>query len=212
MNTSDFEQFCEIVKAAADAAGRPAPNKNGLTFLFGVLKRYDLEQVKGAYMAHFRSPEGRFWPTPAHIIEQIDGKPEDVAAAAWSLVERMLKQGPYRSVRFPAPAYHYAIEHLGGWIDLGDRYADCDTRDAMFLAREFKRFFLMAGRAGADWDNVPAYLPGIYENENSPRLAARKVLIVETGEAVPRETFSGRQEPHEELAAGLSELIAGKRL
>ena len=141
-------------------------------------------------MAHFRSPEGRYWPTPAHIVEQIEGKPEDIAAVAWSLVARVLNNGgSYKSVRFPYPAYHYAIEQLGGWTELGDKYDDCNTREAMFLAKEFKQFYLLAGRAGANWDTVLPYLPGIYEEEDNPRPMAKKVLIVATGEFIPRDEF-----------------------
>lgn len=190
MHTDDFEQFSEIVTAAADAVGRPALGKNAMMLLFGTLQAYSLEQIKAAYMAHFRSPEGRYWPTPAHIVEQIEGKPEDIAAAAWAVVSRLLNNGgSYKSVRFPCPAYHYAIEQMGGWIELGDKYDDCNTREAMFLAKEFKQFYLLAGRAGANWDTVLPYLPGIYEEEDNPRPMAKKVLIVATGEFVPRDEF-----------------------
>lgn len=209
MNTNDFEQFSEIVTAAADAVGRPAPGKNAMMLLFGTLQAYSLEQIKAAYMAHFRSPEGRYWPTPAHIVEQIEGKPEDIAAAAWALVARLLDNGgSYKSVRFPFPAYHYAIEQMGGWIELGDKYDDCNTREAMFLAKEFKQFYLMAGRAGVSWETEQPYLVGIYEDEKSPRPMGKKVLIVETGEFIPREQLTGKPES---ISVG-AELAAGKRI
>lgn len=190
MTREDYKEFCNFMGAAAEAVGKQSPSDAALMLSFEALKKYELTQIHEALTAHLRGPEGRFMPTPSHIVEQIEGKPEDIAAVAWSLVARVLNNGgSYKSVRFPFPAYHYAIEQLGGWTELGDKYDDCNTREAMFLAKEFKQFYLLAGRAGANWDTVLPYLPGIYEEEDNPRPMAKKVLIVATGEFVPRDEF-----------------------
>lgn len=190
MTREDYKEFCNFMGAAAEAVGKQSPSDAALMLSFEALKKYDIEQIHGALTAHLTGPEGRFLPTPSHIVEQIEGKPEDIAAVAWSLVARVLNNGgSYKSVRFPYPAYHYAIEQLGGWIELGDKFDDCNTREAMFLAKEFKQFYLLAGRAGANWDTVLPYLPGIYEEEDNPRPMAKKVLIVATGEFIPRDEF-----------------------
>lgn len=189
MKQDEFEKYCELMRAAAETVGRQAPGGAALTLSFEALKKYELTQIHEALTAHLRGPEGRYMPTPSHIVEQIEGKPEDIAAVAWSLVARVLNNGgSYKSVRFPFPAYHYAIEQMGGWIELGDKYDECSTREAMFLAKEFKQFYLMAGR-GVSWETEQPYLVGIYEDEKSPRPMGKKVLIVETGEFIPRDAF-----------------------
>ena len=220
MTNDDFEAFAQLVTAAADAVGRTAPTKNAIMFIFDALKKYSLEQVQGAYRAHFQGPEGRFWPTPSHIVEQIEGKPEDRAALAWALVEKALSSynGAYESVRFPLPAYHFAIEKLGGWITLSDKYNDGSKRDVAFLAKEFKQFYTLGEKAARGWESVPPYLVGIWEDEGSERPTAKKVRMIGSGELVMREKVpalsSGgdRTQQRRRLADNIAALAGAKRL
>ena len=139
MKQDEYKDFEELMKAAAGAIGRPAPEAGALMLSFDALRKYRFEQVREAVMAHLAGPDGRYMPTPSHIVERIEGKPDDRAALAWALVERVLMSnaGTRESVRFPTPEYHWAIVQLGGWLALGDKYEDGDARDAAFMVKHF---------------------------------------------------------------------------
>ena len=191
MTQENYKEFCNIMAAAAETVGRQRPSGPALTISFEALKKFSIEQIQAAISAHLSGPNGRFMPTPSHIVEQIEGRPEDRAAVAWALVERLLNAvgGAYESTRFPLPAYHYAIEQLGGWIALGDKYADASPRELQFLSQKFMQFYGIAERSGLDWGGVPEYLVGIFEDERSGRREAKKIRIAQTGVFMPREDF-----------------------
>lgn len=193
MTKDDFTAFAGLMNSAADAIGRSKPTKDAVTMTFDLLSRFDFEQVRRAYNAHLSGPDGRFWPTPSHIIEQIDGKPQDRAAVAWAMVEREMNAAHgYESVRFPQPAYHYAIDQMGGWISLTDKYDGASVREVQFLFQKFAQFYGIAERLGIGWEDVPEYLVGVYEKEKSGRPAGKKVRLAETGEFIPHEELFRR--------------------
>lgn len=193
MTQGDFQKFAILWRAAAEAVGKKAPGEGALALSYEGLKRFSLDQIKAAVAAHLAGPEGRFMPTPSHIVEQIEGRPEDRAAVAWATVERELKIGKgYESVRFPLPAYHYAIEQMGGWISLSDKYDAGSARDLQYMAQKFAQFYGIAERLGADWGDVPEYLVGVFESERSGRPEAKKVRIAETGEFITHDELFRR--------------------
>lgn len=179
MTQDEFQKFARLMREAAETVGRTAPGDGALALSFEALRKYSFEQVRRGVAAHLASPEGRFMPTPSHIVERIEGKPQDRAALAWALVERVLltNAGTRQNVRFPKPEFHWAIEHLGGWLVVGDKFYDGTNRDVQYLAQEFKRFYLMAEDAELDWVNVPVYLRGEWEVDNASNPLAHKVLI-----------------------------------
>ena len=193
MTRDDYKEFCNFMGAAAEAVGKQSPSDAALMLSFEALKKYSIEQIQGAIAAHLAGPDGRFMPTPSHIVEQIDGKPQDRAAVAWALVEREMDVAKgYESVRFPLPAYHYAIEQIGGWISLTDKYDGASVRDVQILFQKFAQFYGIAERLGISWEDVPAYLIGFYEHEKSGRPAGKKVRIAETGEFIPHDELFRR--------------------
>ena len=205
MTQEDFQKFATIMTAAAETVGKKAPGEGALGLSFAALKKYSIEQVKAAVAAHLSGPEGRFMPTPSHIVEQIEGRPEDRAAIAWATVERELKLGKgYESVRFPLPAYHYAVEQMGGWIALSDKYDAATVRDVQYLAAKFAQFYGIAERLGADWGDVPEYLVGVFEHERSGRPEAKRVRIAETGEFIPHEELFRRLDGKNPAFEGLT--------
>ena len=217
MKQEDFTAFARLLTAVADTVGRNRPGHEAIAMTFDALREFDFERVKQAYMMHIASPEGRFWPTPSHIVEMLTGTPQDRAAVAWALVERMLRSnaGVKESVRFPAPEYHWAIQQMGGWIELGAKYEECDRKEAAFLGREFRDFYVIAERAHPDWSRVPAYLAGEFEANGAAIPTAKKVRLVGTGELIPREevfslTENGRSAlAAKQLAASIAALAGG---
>lgn len=164
---TDWTAFVELVKSAALLTGKQNITDGALKIFFDVLEEYDIEHVRDAFGKHFRSPEGRYFPTPSHIISQIEGTPEDRAAAAWALLERaILRYDSYTSVRFPRPAFHYAIRELGGWLKLCERYNDSSDREIAFMARDFKQFYAIGEKHCSAWNTVPSYFPGLFERDN----------------------------------------------
>lgn len=218
MKQEDFTAFARLLTAVADTVGRSRPGHEAIAMTFDALCSYDYERVKKAYMAHIAGPEGRFWPTPSHIVELLRGTPQDRSALAWALVEKMLASnaGTRESVRFPAPEYHWAIQQMGGWIELGAKYEESDRKEAAFLSREFREYYSIAEKAHPAWKEVPDYLSGEWEATGAATPTAKKVRIVGTGELVPREKIialtegKDKERAAEQLAASIQALAGGK--
>lgn len=172
MTDRDFPAFAELMRAVADATHTTPPNKPGLMLAFRVLGEYSLEQVQSAVYAHLGSTEGRFFPTPSHIIQQIEGTQAERAEYAWRLFLKALdKYGYYDSVRFPEPAYHYAIEMLGGWPKVSADFSQLSDRETNFRRAEFVSLYQRGERVAAfeptdGKETVSYYLCGFFENDN----------------------------------------------
>jgi hypothetical protein len=154
-----------------------------VTAMFEELAMYDLENVRAAVAAHVRSE--KFFPTLADIITLIEGCSEDRAALAWAAVVRAVERlGRSLSVRFPSPAYHYAIEQIGGWQKLCTTLTDEEIK---WRGKDFERFFEIGERV-ASWEHEPGkvrvqpYLMGWYEaNNRRGGCALPDVVDAETG-------------------------------
>jgi hypothetical protein len=157
-----------------------------VTAMFEELAAYDLESVRAAIAEHVRSE--KFFPALADIVRRIEGPDETRAALAWAVVIRAVtKLGRVASVRFPSPAYHYAIERMGGWQKLCATLRDADLP---FRGREFERLFA-AGEKVAAWEPepgkvaVPTYLMGWHEAANRrDGYALPDVIDAATGEPI----------------------------
>ncbi len=187
MTERDKAEFAACLKVAADLYGRPPLSGEALKMFFLLLQKFSLEQVKSALQEHMASSP--YMPKPCDVSRRIEGQPEDRAAVAWALVLRAVSRfGHDTSVRFPFPAFHYAVGQMGGWAKLCMRLAEAELP---FRAKDFARFFEIGERC-ATWDGangtvkVPAYLAGTCElsnRANGHRLPAR-VYDVETGKVL----------------------------
>jgi hypothetical protein len=176
------------MKVVADVYGKEPLTKEALKMFFMLWADYSLDQVKQALQEHMRTSV--FMPKPADIIARIEGTAEDRAKFAWQIVVRAIQRlGHYESVRFPSPAYHYAIEQMGGWQGLCVSLRD----DGLpFRGKDFERFFEIGERV-ASWDHaegkvhVPAYLCGLHEYKNRVNgyTLPLKVKNAVTGEVLP---------------------------
>lgn len=184
MTERDKAEFAACLKVAADLYGRPPLSGDALKMFFLLLQKYSLAQVKAALQGHMAASP--YMPKPCDVIQRIEGRAEDRAAAAWALVLKAVSRfGHDTSVRFPSPAIHYALEQMGGWARFCMRLVEAELP---FRAKDFAQFFAMGERC-ASWDGanstvkVPAHLAGTCElsnRANGHRLPA-KVYDAESG-------------------------------
>lgn len=183
----DKAEFAACLKVAADLYGRPPLSGEALKMFFLLLQKFSIGQVKAALQEHMAASP--YMPKPCDVLRRIEGQPQDRAAVAWALVLRAISRfGHDTSVRFPSPAFHYAVGQMGGWAKLCMRLTEAELP---FRAKDFARFFEIGERC-ATWDGangtvkVPAYLAGTCElsnRANGHRLSP-KVYDAETGETL----------------------------
>lgn len=166
----DWNAFCDLMRTADEVAVNTKPRSEAaLALMFGVLRRFGFDDVRDAVSRHVS--ESRFAVTPSDIVRLIDGSPDERSQAAWRLFLRAVERhGYYDSVRFPGPAYHYAIQQLGGWERLCGELSGLTDRELQFRAKDWRQLY-ETGERVASWDGeggkarVPAYLRGFYERD-----------------------------------------------
>lgn len=94
MHKSDYEPFSELLDGCYALLGRDKVlNGSAKALFFRALGAYSLEAVRAGLDAHIKDPKrGRFAPTPADVIEQIEGLVADDgrpgAEEAWAMCSR----------------------------------------------------------------------------------------------------------------------------
>ena len=109
----------------------------------------------------------------ADIIREIEGDSGDKSFVAWRIfLKGYERHGFWESIRFPDPAYHYAIEMMGGWMRLCEELNQLQTsRDLEFRSKDWRRLYEI-GLTKATWGDepgkikVPAYCTGYHEWNN----------------------------------------------
>ena len=169
MTKEDFGRFKSLVEDTERLTAVSGGKDIGATAaaMFHALEEFPFAVVRDAFVAHCR--QERFFPTLADIATRIEGKAEERAALAWALVMRAVRRlGASKSVRFPSPAIHYALEQMGGWRHFASTLT---TDEEPFRAKDFALFYGIGERI-ASWDGVegtravPPYLIGEIEHDN----------------------------------------------
>ncbi|MEG1543935.1 MAG: hypothetical protein RR382_05345 [Tannerellaceae bacterium] len=186
----DWTTFLGVIRNAVLLTQKGNMTEEALRLYFNVMREYRIEQVQEAVAMHLRSDDGRFFPTPAHLIRQIEGSETERAHLAWRVFLKALeKYGYYDSVRFPLPAYHYAIYLLGGWIKISAEYGELTDKEIEFRRGVFTTLY-MRGERESSFGKIPGkiqvapYLKGFYEVDNEQRgymEVIPPVVEVETG-------------------------------
>jgi len=106
---------------------------------------------------------GKFWKDILpDLLEQLEGTKEDQGELAWTEVYDAIRNvGCGQSIRFSDPVIHSAIEKMGGWI----RLAQQEEADSKWNRKEFLSLY----RACSRRNDHPAYLTGMYEEDNELR-------------------------------------------
>lgn len=92
MRDEDFDSFQSMLDAASGliSRGRYAPNAEATAIFFEAMRGYELSAVSAAFTAHIKDPtRGKFAPTPADLIAQLDAMHSDGrpgAEEAWAMV------------------------------------------------------------------------------------------------------------------------------
>ena len=84
------------------------------------LSTYPIEAIDEAFSLHVSDKEnGRFFPTPAHVLKQLHRHENAQAQLAWQQVIRAIHHhGRYGGVQFDDPMIVAALRELGGWTKL----------------------------------------------------------------------------------------------
>lgn len=131
-------QILAIVTEVAELYGASVSTA-ALGFWVAALERYDIEQIRKAFAAHMRDPDGgRFMPKPAHLMKFLEGNSTDQAAIAWGkALEAASSVGAYTDVVFDDPAIHATIEDLGGW----PKFCRTETAELSYLQHRFTQSY-----------------------------------------------------------------------
>lgn len=198
----EFAEFAALMGQAAEITAGGKPMSKGAAQMMYNQLRQDLshEQVKTGIMAHLNSTGGRFMPTIADIRKHVGGTEEERGLLAWQLFKKAFERwGFYDSVRFPHPAFHYAIEQLGGWVRIGKEWHDLTEKEMEFRGKDFIRLYMIGERV-ASWSNVNGrvrvnpYLAGFYEADNASKGFTQEippVVNVTNGERIDIKQLPG---------------------
>ncbi len=175
MIRENWNDFKELLKATQAITKSNKLNEEAMLFMFQLLADYSFAEVQQGIKKHLKSDEGVFFPTVADIVRQIRGAESEREAAAWRLFLTAVNRfGYYDNVVFPLPAYHYAIEQMGGWEKVSNEFLELTDKERQFRRGEFIALFRLGERRAsfnkqAGKVTVPRYLRGFYANDNSKR-------------------------------------------
>ena len=127
---------------------------------WSALRDFTDEQFHAAIDAGIRKWKcfGRL-PTPAEIIELIQGNGEDKALTAWEQLQQAVSRaGAYQSVLFEDPKIARVIKILGGW----ETVCLWPLDELQFRRHEFINAYKALGDGG-----MPEVLAGICDRQNS---------------------------------------------
>lgn len=170
MRKSDWPKFVKLIEGADQVTAGQERTEEGLSFMFTALSDYPYETIFRAVMSCAK--KSRFHPQLAEIIQEIDGDISDKSLIAWRIFLRaMERHGFWGSVRFPDPAYHYAIDMMGGWMRICESWHTLTDKELEFRGKEWRKLY-EAGLSRASWDGkggtvmIPSYFPGYHEWNN----------------------------------------------
>lgn len=200
VNKSEWKPFVKLMATVAEEIGAKEKSAAGLSLTFKLLSNYSLDQVTAAIYQFLLSSEAKYGkvPSAAQIIEQIQGSDAERAHYAWRyFLAAMTKRGYYDSVRFPEPAYHYAIQLLGGWQRICEEYGDLTDKELEFRRGAFVSLYLKGVRESS-FEPIPGkvqvrpYLAGFYETSNMSSGYGEflpPIYEIETEQGITRDTL-----------------------
>ncbi len=134
MFDDDLESFQSMLDSVNGliSRGKYTPNAEASALFFNALQAYDLATVSAAFTAHVKDPvRGKFAPTPADLIAQIDAAYSDGrpgADEAWAMTPASEEQTVVWTNEM-AEAYHIAAPLLLANDKVGARFAFREAYD-----------------------------------------------------------------------------------
>lgn len=162
---------------------------------------FDLKAIGDALNRHCVNPDvGQFMPKPADVVRMLQGSTQDSALAAWSKLDRAVREvGTYRSVVFEDALIHRIVLEMGGWVALGMK----NEEEWPFVRNEFvNRYRGYRGRS-----EIPEYPPvliGLAEaNNRKGGFEIEPPILIGNPESAKRVMVSGSNQhilPTQQLA------------
>jgi hypothetical protein len=173
MDSADLESFSAMLDSVSGliSKGRYTPSVEHTAVFFAALQPYSLAEVSAAFTAHVRDPErGKYAPTPADVIHQIeasrsDGRPG--ADEAWAMTPTSEAQSVVWTTEM-AEAFGAAAPLLQAGDRVGARFA---FRDA------YERIVDQAKRAGRRPLWVPSLGHDLHQRKQALTAAVEKGLL-----------------------------------
>lgn len=140
MTDDDRAEFLALLTGSASVYGRRL-SETALDAYWSDLYPFPLTAIRAAFVAHRRTPgAGKQFPTPAHLLELLEGLAEDRAQVAWRVL--VSTAGQYDHVVLDDPVAAAVVRQIGGWGHIGR----CNERELPFLQREFTRRYVVLSR------------------------------------------------------------------
>jgi len=159
----DKPRFSAMLAGVMDLYGK-ALSLPAAGLWWASLQRFSLADVECGFGRYVQDPDqGRYPPTPAGIIGQIEATGNQAGTSAFDRVCQAIRSvGPYETVVFDDPLIHAVVDGLGGWIHICQSWTDEDLK---FREREFSTRYQAARKDPAL--RYPGKLIGIAEAHNS---------------------------------------------
>lgn len=144
MKADDRIPFAELLAMVSEIYSREVSREKARAW-FALLRDHDIGRVREAFMAHMRDPDqGRFMPTPAHILGKLTPDAGQEALVEWAKVLPLLSNS--RRARSENPIVERVVADLGGWVRLGMTPQD----KLVWVEKEFARRYAMYAELGVD--------------------------------------------------------------
>lgn len=161
MTLDDMERFEEIMGMMNETFGDPGKPVSDIKmrFYFKALSDFTIDQLNDAAIILARTKVIHTFPTPAEIIQAVEGNPQEKAAVAFDkLIGAVRSIGPYQTVVFDDSAIHAFVQSYGGWEEICDKTVE----EWKYMRNEFlKGYHGFTGRT-----DVPLQLTGIHDAVN----------------------------------------------
>lgn len=181
------KRFFTTLVGVADYYGKEL-SKGVLSVYWEGLREYDLDGVEKALWAHAKNPDtGQWMPKVADVAKMLEGRTSDQAAAAWSKVDRAVRQvGSYVDVVFDDALIHRVMHDMGGWLQLMGK----SEGDWPFIAKEFENRY-RGYRMRGETPPYPPVLIGIANAQNGKQGFALQAPVLVGDQAAAQRVLAG---------------------
>jgi len=117
VNQQDRARVAQMVEACAALFDR-STTPDMVSLYIEALDGFSVDEVAAAFRSYMTGPQGKRFPLPAHLVEQLRGSGIDAAALALGTLKHAIASvGRYQSVVFEGdPMIGQAVEDMGGWV------------------------------------------------------------------------------------------------
>ena len=133
MNNTDREEFAKKMIGLAEIYRDPISDM-ALEIYFDAFRDFTYEQFCQGFQSVIKTHKYKNMPSPAEIIEAIDGGKNVKALSAWDVVfSDIAKRGRLQGGTFESPEIMQAVRLCGGW----EKICDTEEKNMQFVKKEF---------------------------------------------------------------------------